>query len=109
MKREIAAFKNRLTHVLKRLFGAGETNTVHHNRALVARLVPLGDAESAADSAWAEERAALHSRALRKGGKVRLSALEPPRMKDVAPVPRPAPDGRTDVQTVAELRKEKPY
>ena len=109
MKVKTGELKNNLSRFLKQLAQTGESITVLDRNRAVARLIPLPKKRASTGSAWTEERQRLLSRALKKGVKLQLPKTEPPPMKALKVVPLTAPDGRTDVESVVRMRKEKHY
>lgn len=61
------------------------------------------------ESAWAKERARLLTRAAKLGVKISIPEAQPKLMKSLGIEPRVAPDGRTDINSVVQMRQEKEY
>jgi hypothetical protein len=55
------------------------------------------------------ERAKLLARAEKLGIQIAIPESEPRPLKSLGIEPRIAPDGRTDIDSVVEMRKEKDY
>ncbi|GEM_PF-6278215 len=58
---------------------------------------------------WGKERAERVNHALKLGIKLSVPEIKPIGLRDIIVVPRVAPDGRKDLETVACLRKEKDF
>lgn len=101
--------KNNLSRYLKRVAETGEPITILDRNRPVARLTPIRGPRGKKSSAWEKERAQILARASKLGIKIRLPETEPKSLKSLNIVPKVAPDGRTDVDTVADMRKEKDY
>jgi hypothetical protein len=61
------------------------------------------------DQAWTKEKAELLKRAFKLDIKLLLPLTEPKLLRGILIAPQRAPDGRTDIDTVAGMRKEKAY
>jgi prevent-host-death family protein len=109
MRVKTADLKNNLSRYLQRLLQTRESITILHRNRPVARIVPLRGRAGASDAEWAEERESIQAKAARKGVKIRMTEEAPPPMKDLDVKPTPAPDRRTDIETVTRLRREKAY
>jgi prevent-host-death family protein len=103
-----AELKNRLSHYL-RLAEQGESITVLVRNKPIVKLVPIRTGkqrQSDDDAAWQKERAEMLTEAKKLGIKLTIPPKRPSR---VIPHPTPAPDGRTDVNTIVEMRRERDY
>ena len=109
MQVKTGELKNNLSRYLKRLAETGESITILDRNRPVARLMPLRAKRRAGNSAWVKERAALLARAARLGIKISIPETEPRPLKSLNITPRIAPDGRTDINSVVEMRREKDY
>ena len=109
MQVKIAELKNNLSRFLKRLAKTGEAITILDRNRPVARLTPMRGKQGLLGSSWSKERETLLSRAAKKGVKLRLQEDEPPPLSSLKIAPSVAPDGRTDLETAVQLRKEKEY
>ena len=101
--------KNNLSRYLKRVAETGEPITILDRNRPVARLTPIRGPRGKKSSAWEKERAQILARALKLGIKIRLPETEPKSLKSLNITPKIAPDGKTDRDTVSEMRKEKDY
>ncbi len=102
--------KNNLSRYLKRLAETGEMITILDRNTPVARILPLrGKRGVKKDSSWTKERAALLKKAANLGINLSVSETRPAAFRDLRIVPRTAPDGRTDIETVVRMRREKDY
>jgi prevent-host-death family protein len=101
--------KNNLSRYLKRVAETGESITILDRNRPVARITPIRRKRGTPESAWSKERAKLLARAAKLGIKIQISEKEPRSFKSLGIHPRIAPDGRTDIDTVASMRREKDY
>lgn len=109
MKVKTGELKNNLSRYLKRLAETGESITILDRNRPIARIMPLRGKRGAKRTAWAEERADVLERAAKLGIKLTVPETEPKPLRNISIMPRLAPDGRKDIGTVAEMRKEKDY
>jgi prevent-host-death family protein len=101
--------KNNLSRYLKQVALTGESITILDRNRPVAKITPIRGKRGAPETAWAKERAKLLARAEKLGIKIRISETEPRPLKSLGIEPRVAPDGRTDINSVVEMRREKDY
>jgi prevent-host-death family protein len=101
--------KNNLSRYLKRLAETGEPITILDRDRPVAKITPIRGKRGAPDTAWTKERARLLAKAAKLGIKITLPEQEPRPLREMKLRPQIAPDGRTDRETVAEMRREKDY
>ena len=109
MEVKTGQLKNNLSRYLKRVAQTGETITIMDRNRPVARLSPIRGKRTKADSEWAKERAAILARAAKFGIKITVPESRPRPLNSLGIEPQVAPDGRTDICTVVEMRKEKDY
>jgi prevent-host-death family protein len=100
--------KNNLSRYLKRLAQTGKPITILDWNRPVARLMPIRG-KRGKESAWAKRRAEILARAAKLGIKIKVPEKEPRPLKSLGIEPRIAPDGRTDSNSVVEMRKERDY
>lgn len=101
--------KNNLSRYLKRLAETGEAITIFDRNTPVARIFPLQRKRGAKPSEWAKRRAETLKKAAKLGIKMTIPEKEPRLLRDIPINPRIAPDGRTDIDTVAQMRRERDY
>lgn len=101
--------KNNLSRYLKRVAQTGEPITILDRNKPVARLMPIPQSRKRKISTWEKERADMLARAEKLGIKIRISEKEPRPLNSLGITPRVAPDGRTDINSVVEMRREKDY
>jgi antitoxin (DNA-binding transcriptional repressor) of toxin-antitoxin stability system len=75
----------------------------------VARLSPWRGKKAGKKTAWDKERERILAKAARLGIKIQLPEKEPIPLRDLDIAPTPAPDGRTDVNSVVQMRRERDY
>jgi antitoxin (DNA-binding transcriptional repressor) of toxin-antitoxin stability system len=109
MKVKTGELKNNLSRYLKRLAQTGESITILDRDRPVARITPIRGKRGAADSGWAKKRAKLLDRAAKLGIKLTVPEKEPRPFKSLGIKPRVAPDGKTETNSVVEMRREKDY
>ena len=109
MKVKTGELKNNLSRYLKRVAQTGEPITILDRNKPVARLTPSPGSRNRQTSAWEKQRAEMLAKAERLGIKIRISEKEPRPFKSLGITPKVAPDGRTDISTVAAMRREKDY
>ena len=109
MKVKTGELKNNLSRYLKQLAETGESITILDRNRPVAKITPLRGQRGAKRSAWTKERAALLERAAKLGIKLSVPETEPKLLRSILIIPKLAPDGRQDVDTVASMHKEKDY
>lgn len=103
MRVKTAELKNNLSKYLRRVREKGETIIVCDRDEPVATLSPFACDK---DEAWQRRRQELLAMAKKGGYTIRV-----PEKRPVMPMfePTVAPDGRTDINTVEEMRKERDY
>lgn len=109
MKVKTGELKNNLSRYLKRLAETGESITILDRDRPVAKITPIRGKRGAKASSWTKERAALLKKAAKLGISLTVPETEPKLLRDLRIVPRVAPDGRTDINSVVEMRREKDY
>jgi antitoxin (DNA-binding transcriptional repressor) of toxin-antitoxin stability system len=101
--------KNNLSRYLKRLAETGESITILDRDRPVAKITPIRGKRGTPESTWTKERTRLLAKAAKLGIKITLHEKEPSPLREMKLRPQIAPDGRTDVETVIEMRREKDY
>lgn len=109
MQVKTGELKNNLSRYLKHLAETGEAITILDRNRPVARITPLRGKRGAKSSDWAKSRADLLKKAAKLGISLTIPEIQPKLLRDLPIVPRIAPDGRTDIDTVAQMRREKDY
>jgi antitoxin (DNA-binding transcriptional repressor) of toxin-antitoxin stability system len=109
MQVKIGDLKNNLSRYLKRLERTGEDLTILDRNKPIARITRLRGARGAKGPSWIKERSDLLARASKKGIKLSIPESEPQSMGALGILPTPAPDGKTNIDTVLGMRKEKDY
>ena len=109
MKVKTGDLKNNLSRYLKQLALTGEPITILDRNRPVARITTIRQKRGTPESAWSKERAKLLAKAEKLGIQISLPETEPKPLKSLGIEPRLAPDGRTDVNTVVQMRREKDY
>src|SRR5258706_1452650 len=107
MKVKTGELKNNLSRYLKQLAETGESITILDRNRPVARIMPLRGQRGAKRSAWTKERADVLERASKMGIKLSIPETEPKPLRNIPIIPKVAPDGRKDIDTVVGMRKEK--
>jgi antitoxin (DNA-binding transcriptional repressor) of toxin-antitoxin stability system len=106
MNVKTADLKNNLSRYLRHIRNTGETILVCERDRPVATLSPLQRDD---DAEWRRFREEAQARAETAGLVIEIPAQRPAQSALPRLTPTVAPDGRTDVQTSALLRQEKPY
>jgi antitoxin (DNA-binding transcriptional repressor) of toxin-antitoxin stability system len=101
--------KNNLSRYLKRLAETGESITILDRDRPVAKITSIRGKRGAPESTWAKERIRLLAKAVKLGIKITIPEKEPGPLRGMKFRPQIAPDGRTDIETVNEMRREKDY
>jgi antitoxin (DNA-binding transcriptional repressor) of toxin-antitoxin stability system len=109
MRVKTGDLKNNLSRYLKHLAQTGESITILDRDRPVAKITPIRKRRGVPESAWVMERAKLLARAEKLGIQIAIPESEPRPLKSLGIEPRIAPDGRTDIDSVVEMRKEKDY
>ena len=109
MEVKTGELKNNLSRYLKRVAQTGESLTILDRNRPVAKLTPWRGKKSAHKTAWEKERERVLAKAAKLGIKISIPEKKPVPMRELNIVPRVAPDGRTDFNTVVEMRREKNY
>lgn len=106
MEVRIADLKNNLSRHLKTMQRKGESIIILDRNEPIGIISPITTSE---DIAWRLEREATLARAKQLGVKLTIPERRPGRLDDILGKPTIAPDGRTDINTVVEMRAEKDY
>lgn len=110
MKVKTGELKNNLSRYLRRLAETGESITILDRNRPIARIMPLRGARGTKKApSWAKERTELLKKAAKLGINLTVPETQPKLLRDLHIVPRVAPDGRTDIDTVVRMRREKDY
>lgn len=98
-----------MSRYLKQMAQTGEAITILDRDRPVARITPIRGKRGVTESSWTKERAKLLAKAEKLGIKLTLPESEPKPLKSLGIEPRPAPDGRTDINSVIQMRRERDY
>jgi prevent-host-death family protein len=109
MRVKIGELKNNLSRYLKRVAQTGESLTILDRNRPVGKLTPWRGKTAAKKTAWEKERERILAKAARLGIKISIPERKPVPMRELNISPRTAPDGRTDVNAVIQMRREKDY
>lgn len=104
MKVKTAELKNNLSKYLRQVRESGETLIVCDREVPVATLAPIFPDH---DKEWQKKRSELQTRFARHGLRVEVPTKPPVKPKLSRPVI--APDGRTDLNSVVKIRRERDY
>jgi antitoxin (DNA-binding transcriptional repressor) of toxin-antitoxin stability system len=99
--------KNNLSRYLKP--ETGEPIPILDRDRPVAKITRIRGKRGTPETAWTKERARLLAKAAKLGITVTLPEKEPRPIREMKLRPQIAPDGRTDREAVAEMRREKDY
>ncbi len=109
MQVKTGELKNNLSRYLRQLERTGGSITILDRNRPVAKITPIRGKRGAPESTWSKERAKLLAQAEKLGISISVPEAEPKPLKSLGIEPRVAPDGRTDIDTVARMRREKDY
>ena len=107
MQVETREFRNNLSRYLKRITESGETIILLDRNQPIAKIAPVRGKQRAPASAWKKERSLLLAKAAKLGISISLPEKEPKPLRETIFKPQIAPDGRTDIETVVRMRREK--
>ena len=101
--------KNNLSRYLKQVAQTGESLTILDRNRPVAKLTPWRGKKTTRKTAWEKEREKTLAKAAKLGIKITIPEKEPLPLWKNAIDPVIAPDGRTDINSVVEMRRERDY